>query len=284
MSKATLILYKAVTAVAYAIIAFVILAILWACLKILVYDTFPVNTDSMHPTIQSGDVILVNKLIAGARLYKSFEFSDTARLNSFRMKGMRAIDRNDIVVFNYPNGSARDPMRFKINSVYVKRCAAIPGDTLSIEGGVYRNHSVMDSIGLRCVQQNLSSANIPRNVVKAWPFDGNVGWTILNLGPLYVPAAGDLIEMNHRNRLIYRKYIEYETGKKLEFKKNKVLLGGKHIKQYEFQKNYYFFAGDNVIDSRDSRYFGLVPEEFIVGVAPKVLYSRTQKGRVLKEL
>lgn len=284
MGKVTGILVGIATAAAYLICAAFLAVILWFGLKIFVFDTFPVNTESMSPTIQSGDVIVVNKLIAGARVYKSLEFSDTSRLESFRVKGFRKIDRNDVVVFNYPNGKARDPLRFRINSVYVKRCAAIPGDTISIKDGVYVNSSINGAIGLPEAQQALAEVDLPKNVVKAWPFDGGIGWTILNLGPLYVPRSGDVIEMNKRNRAIYRKYIEYETGKKLEYKNNKVLLGGERIKSYKFEKNYYFFAGDNVADSRDSRYFGLVPEEFIVGVAPKVLYSRTKKGRILKKI
>ena len=284
MGKVTGILTWIIKTAAYLIGVALLAVFLWVGLKIFVFDTFPVNTESMSPTIQSGDVIVVNKLIAGARVYKSLEFSDTSRLESFRVKGFRKIDRNDVVVFNYSNGKARDPLCFRINSVYVKRCAAIPGDTISIKNGVYVNSSINGPIGLVAAQQALAAADLSKNIIKAWPFDGGIGWTILNLGPLYVPRSGDVIEMNRRNMSIYRKYIEYETRKKLEYKNNKVLLGGEHIKSYRFEKNYYFFAGDNVVDSRDSRYFGLVPEEFIIGVATLVLYSRGDNGRFMQGL
>ena len=65
--------------------------------------------------------------------------------------------------------------------------------------------------------------------------------------------------------------------------------GGKEYGEYVFRENYYFFGGDNVIDSKDSRYIGPVPEEYIVGIATHVLFSQDydgslRKGRFFKAL
>ena len=94
------------------------------------------------------------------------------------------------------------------------------------------------------------------------------------MGPLYVPKMGVSIELNMYNYKLYRLIIEYETGEKLRFKDGRATLNGESIDEYEFKGNYYFFCGDNVADSKDSRYLGFVPEEFIVGVVNRISYSR----------
>ena len=67
--------------------------------------------------------------------------------------------------------------------------------------------------------------------------------------------------------------IEWESKDSLSWKDSKVYIGDKQVRQYQFQSNYYFVAGDKTENSRDSRYLGLIPEEFIVGVAWKVWKS-----------
>ena len=90
-----------------------------------------------------------------------------------------------------------------------------------------------------------------------------------NFGPLYLPRKGDVIDMNRENISIYRKLIEWETGQKLD----------PRIVSYTFQKNYYFVAGDRIEDSQDSRYWGLMPEEFIVGKATFIWRSMNPQTR-----
>ena len=96
-----------------------------------------------------------------------------------------------------------------------------------------------------------------------------LGWTIDHFGPIYIPVQGDLITLDTINILLYRPLIEYETGKKLVEMKGVYLLNGEVCRQYQFKRNYYFMAGDRGTDSKDSRYWGLLPEDHIVG---KVAY------------
>lgn len=57
-------------------------------------------------------------------------------------------------------------------------------------------------------------------------------------------------------------------------------LGSQELREYVFMENWYFFGGDNVLDSKDSRYIGLVPEEYIVGIATRVLFQDSgENGR-----
>ena len=93
------------------------------------------------------------------------------------------------------------------------------------------------------------------------------GRNIKNFGPVYVPGKGDKVTLGKSEFSWYRKLIRFETGVEPEINTmGHVLLDGSRVTEYEFKGNWYFLGGDNVLDSRDSRYFGLVPEEYIVGI------------------
>ena len=72
---------------------------------------------------------------------------------------------------------------------------------------------------------------------------------------------------------LYRRAIEWEQKKRLEVKDGQVLLGDSAVHEYVFRNNYYFVGGDNVLYSQDSRYWGLLPEEYIVGRAIRIWKS-----------
>ena len=90
---------------------------------------------------------------------------------------------------------------------------------------------------------------------------------------LYIPGRGDSVRLDDMSVRLYRKIIEYETDEKVEVRDGMVYIGGSPAESYTFEGNYYFFGGDNVLNSKDSRYIGLVPEEFIVGIATRILFS-----------
>jgi signal peptidase I len=93
-------------------------------------------------------------------------------------------------------------------------------------------------------------------------------WSRDNFGPIYVPQKGHKIEMNEKNYYLYKMPIEqYEHAGTLELSGDKVTLNGKPITEYTFKMNYYFMMGDNRHNSQDSRYWGFVPEDHIVGKA-----------------
>lgn len=146
----------------------------------------------------------------------------------------------------------------------------MPGDSISVVNGFYRDNNYEDTLGYYPNQLVLSKTpieNPPTGLYKTYPINSkNFIWDIKNFGPLYVPKSGEQIKLNLNNYELYKIPIEYETGQKLRIINGVLLLGTKFINQYTFQKNYYFVAGDNVMNSADSRYFGFVPEEFIIGV------------------
>jgi signal peptidase I len=279
----------------YAILILFGVVVLYYLVRIFVIDSFPVNTTSMSPTIQPGDRIMVNKLIFGGRIYKSFDFSPGKPLESWRMPRWREIRHNDVVVFNHVRNKELNRIRFNFGVIFVKRCVGLPGDTLTIVDGFYRNTSAPGvELGIREQQMRLNSPDtlpINSSAKKALKYTRpQHNWTIFNLGPLYIPQKGSTVALDSINYAVYRLAIEFETDRLLTCQYGRIFLDNRELHEYTFQKNYYFMAGDNVIDSNDSRYWGYVPEEFIIGVVPRLLSSRYPSSgkvrwqRVLKKL
>ena len=270
------------------------LLVLWIVGCVFVCDTFPVNSNSMEPSIIPGDKILANKLIFGARIYKNLDFFDGKPMESWRVPGFRRVRHNDVVLFNHSIDQSEGgwyKTGFDIRGVYVKRCIGLPGDTIAVVNGAYRNPAMGEEAIRRFFPRPIPHAGVAPNILRSFPYNDRVGWTILDFGPLYIPRKGDRIELSPHNVRVYGKFIEYEGGGEWTIADDSVALrSGIPQKEYTFESNYYFMAGENAMNSRDSRYFGLIPEEFIVGVAPRVLFSRDRYrekirwNRVLKRL
>ncbi|MDR2406787.1 MAG: signal peptidase I [Bacteroidales bacterium] len=270
---------------------FCIIIVLYYAGRIFVCDQFVVPSYSMEPTLVAGDRILVNKLIFGARIYKSLNFSQGNPLKSWRTFAFGKIQPNDVIVFNYPKGYNREKIEFKINYVYVKRCIGTPGDTLSVINGFFKNNNYKSLIGIEYKQMEVSILPNDVNDYDIYLLSShykNYGWTVKNTGPVFVPQKGATVDIDSVNYKIYKEIIEYETGKKIIAENRKVILGNENIDSYKFEKNYYFACGDNVLNSHDSRYWGFIPEEFIIGIATYISYSKDpltgelRKDRLMK--
>ena len=99
---------------------------------------------------------------------------------------------------------------------------------------------------------------------------------------VYLPCSGDELPIDSLNYKDYRKCIEYETGSRLIRSGNVFLLGDSVIHSYRFCRNYYFMRGDNAIDSYDSRFWGILPEDFILGVGRFIWFSRDKESGKLR--
>ena len=228
--------------------------------RIFIAERFIIPSESMSPTLEPGDKVWVNKLLYGARIYKSFDFEDHAPLKCFRMPGLRKIRSGDVICFNYPLGYDKwTKIEFKINYVYCKRVVGTRGDTIGIKDGVTWNNNYNGIIG---VQDNqLAIQNTPDSILWRTKFMATMPftrpmWTMKNFGPLYVPEKGVTIELDSVGRAIYGPVIEYETGS----------WPDDEVCSHTFRYDYYFAFGDNSLDSNDSRYWGFIPEEFIIGI------------------
>jgi signal peptidase I len=101
-----------------------------------------------------------------------------------------------------------------------------------------------------------------------FPFRKELPWNVDNFGPLYVPRKGDVITLDTINYWLYERVIRtYELNQSFEMRDGKFYLNGNPITQYTFKQDYYFMMGDNRHNSADSRFWGFVPHDHIVGKA-----------------
>lgn len=271
-----------------------------------------------------------------------------------RLKGFRDVRRGDCVVFGFPNGDTvlrKAPVedyhalvrilgKDKVASLgeyvvrpvdkkdhYVKRCVALPGDTLEIKDGMvwingrkeevepgiqlsYKvvtngqriNSKTVEQLGLNPseiyfdpslpgypamiltaemlekvkelpnvvnVSDNLErdAASVSREI---FPFTEDSGWTRDFFGPLWIPAKGATVKITVDNLPLYERIITAYEHSDLQ----QALKDG----EYTFKQDYYFMMGDNRHNSLDSRYWGFVPEDHIVG-RPALIWLSTDKGK-----
>lgn len=199
-----------------------ILIIGWLVLQTTCFTTFTIPSDSMAPTLQAGDRILVNKWIMGARIFNVW-------------------------------------------------------DALEIRNGFYRIRGTGEELGNMAAQRRISALteNDSRGVVmESFPWSKRLGWTIKEFGPLPVPAKGQVVSLDSISILFYQHIIRYEQKKELSLRDKLIYLGDSLIREYRFKENYYFVSGDNMENSRDSRYWGLLPESYIVGKATRIWKSK----------
>lgn len=235
-----------------------------------------IPTGSMENTILVGDFVLVNKFIYGSSSPQYIWFTEI-KLPYFTLPALREPQQKDIVVFEFPGDRDQlEPTQKNVN--YVKRCIGTPGDTVEIKDKVvYVNGKEFwrpTYIKYYRGQYGSFLKPIPKGYAEPRIFPKGMPWNEDNYGPLVVPKKGMTIPLNIYNVEQWRTTIDREYGKRVvEIKGNTVVINDIPVSSYTFKKDYYFMMGDNRDDSLDSRFWGFVPRNAVVGEAFITLFS-----------
>ncbi|MFO7446812.1 MAG: signal peptidase I [Ignavibacteriaceae bacterium] len=250
-------------------------SLLFAAIAAFFIITFVVQntripTGSMEDTILVGDFVLVNKFIYGSSSPKYIPFTEI-ELPYFTLPAFKEPKHGDIVVFEYPGD--RDQLHAtELGVNYVKRCIGLPGDTIRIIDKVIYVNGKQFPIPPHI--KYLSPYPRPQEIVEPRIFPRGMPWNEDNYGPLVIPKEGSKISLNIDNIEQWQTTINREYGSDVVgFNGSVVTIENIPVREYTFKKDYYFMMGDNRDDSMDSRYWGFVPRDLVVGEAFITLFS-----------
>lgn len=238
-------------------------------IKTFLIETSRVPTGSMEKTIWIGDFLFVNKFVYGSSSPRNIPFTNIS-LPYFQMPAIREPRAGDIVVFEFPGD--KDELAPVEISNYVKRCIGVPGDTIEVVDKVV---FVNGKEAPRASQiQYMNNYVTPQGIANPRIFPQGSNFNEDNYGPIIVPKKGDVINLSLSNIEQWRTIIDREFGKRaVSVEGNTIMIEGKPVSSYTLKQDYFFMMGDNRDDSLDSRFWGFVSRDKIVGEALMIYWS-----------
>jgi signal peptidase I len=241
-------------------------------LNSFVLASFQVPTGSMEKTVLAGDFLFVNKFIYGGTTPPTVPligilFGKEIEIPYVRTPGFSDVEKGDVIVFIFPG--YRDDAKAQEFQYYLKRCVAVSGDTiriadkkLTINGQPFPKYD-----GIQFYNDLM-----PAEYADPKIFPAGKPWNKDHYGPLVVPGEGDVLTLSIDNIAEWATFIRRE-GHTLELRGEQILIDGKAATSYTVERDYVFGMGDNRDDSLDSRFWGFIPEEYVVGTPIMVYWS-----------
>lgn len=273
-------------------------------IKVFIFTSCTIPSSGMENSLYSGDRIIVNKWSYGFR-------TPLTSLFSYHRWGNGSPERNDIVIFNNPHPHSPETA-IDSRKVFISRCVGIPEDTLMLDSQLFVTSQEITSPDAKFLYiypkekedtliHTLSKLDITNNELIGYNEQGyirsfshyevyllNQEFTALRLQPLQsennsevhpfvIPSKGKSVRVYPWNVRLLRNTIVQHEGKNAEIKGDTLLINGNKVFSYTFSKDYYWMASNNSINLSDSRLFGLVPKDHIIGKASFVWFSKDNK-------
>ena len=264
-----------------------------------------IPSTGMENSIFQGERILVNKWSYGLRL-------PMMSFLSYHRWGERPVKQQDIVVFNNP-ARIQQPVIDR-REVYISRCIGVPGDTLLVDSLFFASSAetgfnpdkkrlyaypagkemTVDSLiqALAIADDGLMGSDDSTHVRSFSRYEYYLleqalpapSWiqplspsTQRPLQPLVVPGKGSAIEVHPWNITLLRNTLVMHEGRQAEIKNDTLYVDGQSVTKGYFTKDYYWMGSNNTINLSDSRLFGFVPQDHIIGKAWIIWFSK-EKG------
>ncbi len=234
-----------------------------------VLQAFTIPTSSMVSTLLVGDFVFVNKFVYGAQTPENIPFTEI-KLPRFRFPSFKEPKQSDVVVFRFPHPELEKDQK---GLDYIKRCVAVGGQTIEVrQKELYvDNMKFIEEFPIKGIHYDMNRM-FDRKAFPSFAGDG------VNFGPFRIPAKDDSIIITKDNVDLIN-YLSIRDGRVFEIRSDGYYIDQIKANVYIVGQDYYFMMGDNRDNSLDSRYWGPVPRDHIMGEGLLIYWSNVEAAK-----